>query len=192
MRLLFLDIATDMGVAEGDPGDAPLLWTVTLGRPGDSFQTRMARATGWAIDKVMKAPPDICWLEAPVRAGGMTGATTAHTQAILQGYVAVIMGAFSYRRIPIEQVGVSKIRKFVIGKGNLKGDRAKAEVDRVCRAEGFRPRNLNESDAWAGWRWAAAKYKGRPAPRHLWVEPELKLDNEAREAPRRRRIAGGH
>lgn len=171
-EIWFLDVAGNMGVAQGPPGKIPRLYTVPISKEHDDHEDAFGRATLWIAEQLSLTQPRAVFIEAP-RGASVWGNTNADTNMRLIGLWAAIAGVVKARKIHCQRGSVSTIRKFFIGVGNMPGPQAKKEVIRVCRSLGWDVANDNEADAAAGWLWACSLYdKTLAPPRALWMPRE--------------------
>lgn len=168
-ELIFLDVASKMGCADGIIGKSPRLYTVSLSREADGFFTGPARGARWAAERLYVSRPRAVYIEAPPQVGAMHGHTNAKTITDLIGLVKAIGAIFENAGIPTHTAHVGTVRKWFLGAGNMKGDVAKRDAARIARALGWAPNNLDEADAAAGWHWACGLHGGFEQPKHLWI-----------------------
>ena len=56
--VLALDIATVTGVCEGRAGEAPRMYTMRFGNPGDEHEDAFERALRWIAERLQVDRPD--------------------------------------------------------------------------------------------------------------------------------------
>ena len=157
-RILALDVATRMGVAEGEPGLSPVLTVVRLGREGDDHADIFARAALWITRRMLDDPPDFVVLEQPVG---------VHDSSLLMGLRGVMLGIVRAHRVKLTEVPVATWRLYFLGAGNLKGNIAKARAVDLCARLGWgNDIDHNAAEAAGMWLWACAKIAPRAVPRH--------------------------
>ena len=149
---MFLDAATQCGVAEGPTDGQPRLYTVNFAARDDAHV--FARAQGWLARRLSQPPiPKAIWIEEPQR-GRWDNATYR-----LVGLGAALSGTAVLFGVPAHFANVRTIRKYTLRRGDLPGDDAKRLAMRLARASGLDPNNLDEADAWAGWMFACSLYR---------------------------------
>lgn len=153
--ILALDVASEMGVAEGPINGLPCLYTISLARRGEERTRKISRAAEWAIKRINEGPrPFAVYIEDPL----VLRMRSAATQRLLTSYADTIAGLFDLKRIPVHFVSVRTVRAAILHNGSMKGNAAKEACMRLARLEGLDPQNDNEGDAWAIWRWATSLY----------------------------------
>lgn len=158
MRILALDVATRMGVADGQPGERPALTTVNLGRELDTHADVFARACLWIVRRILDQRPHKIITEQPVG---------IHDSALLMGLRGVMLGLARAHDVPVVEVSVQTWRRYFLGHGNLKKDAAKARAVETCALLGW-GHGIDHNAAEAGgiWLWACAREQPRMVPRH--------------------------
>ena len=157
MRILALDVATRMGVADGEPGSTPALATVNLGRELDTHADVFARAALWITRRLLSEPPDLVVLEQPVG---------VHDSSLLMGLRGIMIGLTRAHDIKLREVAVATWRLYFIGQGNLKRDIAKARAVDLCGRLGWSAPDHNAAEAAGIWLWACVQVAPRMVPRH--------------------------
>lgn len=152
-RILFLDIATQMGWCMGAPGARPTSGTRRLGRKGAPDEAVFGDMLSWLGELLTEARFARVVFEAPV-GPGMAGKTNFKTMRRLNGLCAIAEAVCHQTRHPVFQASAASIRKVVLGNGRPKD--AKAAVMAEMRARGFDPSDDNEADAIAGWLYTVA------------------------------------
>jgi len=157
-RILALDVATRMGVAEGEPGLIPVLTTINLGRDYDDHADVFARAALWITRRMLDDRPDFVVLERPVG---------IHDSALLLGLRGVMLGLVRAHDVKVIEVAVATWRVYFLGSGKLKKAVAKARAVDTCALLGWgRDLDHNAAEAAGMWLWACAKIAPRAVPRH--------------------------
>lgn len=140
-----------------------------------------ARAIEWIAYLTKVERFDRAVIEAPIPERALGSHTNAWATALKFALIGSLGGALRLRQIDLRFGNIQRVRKFVIGHGNIKSERAKPAVMRVCRALGWTPKNNDEGDAAALWLWACGEVAPRLTPRldpiSLGVNP---LDPSAR------------
>lgn len=164
--IVALDIATQTGVAVGEPGGAPRAWSEDLGKRA-SEEARFSKAL-WLTDKLIKEhKPEFLAVEAAI--GGR------EASAFLIGLVACVRGCAYNRNVPVKVYHRSSILKHFVGKALTARDfpglgkaRAKAAIkDTViarCRLLGWEVDGADAADAAALWDYACALEGAQVAP----------------------------
>lgn len=146
-----LDIASNMGVCEGAPGETPRLYTVRLASGDVDHGAAFAKAIKWMAQRLLVSRPDWIVIEAPIPAAAMNGGTNAATLAMLWGLAACIEGTARAKNVPVRRLAIRQVRKNFIGIGNLKGPEAKRRTVALCKALGWSPQGHDSADAAACW-----------------------------------------
>jgi Holliday junction resolvasome RuvABC endonuclease subunit len=147
MIIVALDLASQTGVAVGEPASKPILFTEKLGLSGCHHGERMAEAMRMMNRIIKQYEPSLIVLEAPLKLPG----TRADIEQVLMGLRGCVMGVAHMHHIQFEQHAVQTIRKHFIGHGRLKRKAAKAATIARCKQLGWNPRNDDEADAAALW-----------------------------------------
>jgi hypothetical protein len=156
MRILALDVATRMGVAEGLPGETPQLYSIDFSRPKGDTVDIFAAATRWARKTFETLPPRKAYLE---------GLVPKYDKTVQCGLWAIIAGAAHVNGVPIEVVPVQTWRAFVLGNGKLPRREAKTRAIQICAQLGWRVRNDDEAEAACIWLYACSLQAPKLAPR---------------------------
>ena len=162
MLIVALDLATQTGVAVGDPGRPPRAFSVDLGK-SKSEDFRFSKALTLTHQLIQEHKPDLIVIEAPVG-----GPKTSH---FLVGLVACVRGCCFNRGVALESHSIAAIRKHFLGghvtsahykhlperarKGAARKDGKDAVMNR-CRALGWQVADDNAADAMALWDFAAS------------------------------------
>ena len=162
--ILALDIATNTGVALGDPANGlPKLWTVRFGAQGSSLEASFAAAIAWTKDRLLDDKPVRIVFESPMPPSFMKGHTNANTIRKLMGLAAIIGGtAHSMGFYNLAEASVRDIRQHFLGVTRLRSADAKKATIAKCRELGLNPRDDNAADAAALWFYAAGLHAAQP------------------------------
>lgn len=159
MRILALDVATNVGICVGESGADPRAWSVYLGDPPD--ERRFSNALSMAHGLIENHNPDLIVVEAAIG-----GPKTSH---YLVGLVACVRGCAYNRGVQVKSAALGTVRKHFLGKAiatrdfpHLKQAAAKkaikAEVMKRCALLGWPVDTDDEADAVAIWDWACAEF----------------------------------
>ena len=155
--LAFLDLATNVGVAVGQPSSDPRFWTHTLPSTGDDIG-RFARAYDeWLHDFITVEQPALVAFEAPILSAGKTSISTARKLTGLAWHTEFVCGA---RQVAYFEANLMTIKKRVAGSGKAQKD----DMIAVARRYGWQVRTEHEADACAGWAFTVEC----KAPAHAW------------------------
>ena len=170
MRICCLDIAGQTGVAFGEPGEKPTLLTANFTREGegssmDGVAEAAGRAIQWFAEFTMVEKFDRLVIEAPIPEAALGGHTNAWSTALKFALCGALGGAARLRGIELRFANIQRVRKFVIGRGNVRSELAKPAVMVVCRALGWKPKNRDEGDAGAVFLWACSEVAPAKTPR---------------------------
>ena len=162
--ILALDIATNTGVALGDPrAGLPKLWTVRFGAQGSSLEASFAEAIAWTKDRLIDDKPSMIAFESPMAPSFMKGHTNANTIRKLMGLAAVIGGtAHGMGFYNLAEASVRDIRQHFLGTTRLRSADAKKATIARCRDIGLDTRDDNQADACALWCFAARLHPMQP------------------------------
>ena len=160
MMILALDIATQTGIAVGEPDSKPTCWSVDLGK-GRSEDARFSSVLALTHKLIEQYKPDLIVPEAFI--GGK------NASAYLIGLVACVRGCAANRGIQCEMVFPATVRKHFMGKAltskhypGLSQARAKLAIKRDvkarCETLGWAVPDLDAADAAATWDWGCATY----------------------------------
>lgn len=154
--ILALDVASQMGVAEGRVGETPRSYTVDLGDNNLTMPERAAKATLWIARRMLVDHPDWIYIEAPLNPVASRSADATIVSLTLFGAIA---GPAQGKLKNVRLGNVQAVRRAFIGSGRPTHpkDRSKA----MCRALGWSPKTLDEADALALWWWAGTKHAPR-------------------------------
>lgn len=166
MKVLALDIATQMGVAVGESGESPVAWSVDLGK-GCSEDARFSTALQISAALVKDHAPGLVAIEAPIG-----GPKTSH---YLVGLVACVRGVCANRGITILMCDIGSVRKHFTGRAWTARDfprltKAKAKeaikgkVLERCRLLKWQVPDHDAADAAATWDFACATMGAMTAP----------------------------
>lgn len=164
--ILFLDIATTTGWAEGLPGERPISGRLRLVSDGGPNYEAYDKLHDFLIDRFKLNRYRAVIFEKPMSPSHMAGRTTAATIRRLIGLCEVaewVCRRSGYYGSSVMTADVHDVRKHLLGGRPAKGD-AKREVIAALRGLGFDPADDNEADAIAGWLYAAAQVDPKAAP----------------------------
>lgn len=160
--ILFLDIATTTGWAEGLPGDRPVSGKLRLAPEGSKPAAIFGGMLAFLGARLSAFRYRMIVYEAPMDPRHMK--TNINTARVLLGLPAVVEAvAHQTGHHAIREANVHDVRKHLLGGRPAKGD-AKREVIASLRGLGFDPADDNEADAIAGWLYAAAQVDPKAAP----------------------------
>jgi len=164
--IVALDIATNTGIAVGEPGSVPLLWSENLGKQA-SEEARFSKAL-WLTNRLVKEhEPEFLAVEAAIG-----GRDASH---YLIGLLACVRGCAHNRGVPVKVYHRSSILKHFVGKALTSRDfpglnkaRAKAAIKQTvvdrCRLLGWEVADDDAADAGALWDYACALRGVQAAP----------------------------
>lgn len=159
MKVLALDIATQMGCAFGRPLTAPAAWSVSFDDLRE-HDARFAKALRFIRVMHQKLNPDLIAIEAPIG-----GKDASH---YLIGLVAVMRAQAADLGIQTVEYNIGSVRKHFIGKHFTKKDFPsltdtaaakiiKGKVLTQCRAYGWQVTDYDQADACALWDYACSR-----------------------------------
>jgi hypothetical protein len=152
--LLALDVAIHTGVAEGEPGNAPNIFSVNFGRGSDTPDI-FAAAVKWAARTFETCPPKLLIVE---------GLVPKFDKTIQCGLWAIFTGFARVNNVPVRTTAVQTWRAYVLGDGRLPKREAKTRAIAVCTQLGWKVRNDDEAEAGCLWLWGCAQVAPRLAP----------------------------
>lgn len=139
-RVLALDLATNIGMAIGDPRELPAHRSFTLPSTGDDVGRFLDAFDIWLSDTITVERPTICAFEAPIIHAGKTSYLTARKLMCLAGHTEFVLRR---RDVPCFEGNVTQVKKFFAGSGRAQ----KGDVMAVARRLGLDPKNDDEADA---------------------------------------------
>ncbi|WP_099863801.1 hypothetical protein [Pararhizobium haloflavum] len=155
--ILALDIASNCGWAEGEPGEEPRFGSVRLAPDGSSQAAIFGGMIQFLGSRLQAFRPRTIVFEAPELFRLRSGKATRHTIEVLFGLPAVMQGvAYRMGVHDLQEATSNDVRGFFIGKRNLKRAEAKREVVAACRRRGWDVKNDDEADALALWSFMSA------------------------------------
>lgn len=169
MRILALDLATNTGVALGEPGAIPSCWTEQLGSAGDTHAARFSQGLLFIRQALRSYRPDLIVIEQPIAAGAKGGADRIFIAA---GLRACIMGEARLASVRCREFAVATVRKHFIGTSRMNRTAAKSATIAECVRRGWIVANDNEADAAALWDLACAKSGFQVSPGGLFSQLE--------------------
>lgn len=138
MRILALDPATNMGVADGLAGGTPALSVVRLRHsPEDEAEDLFGRAGEWLWRRIVLGKPDVLAIEQPIPPMKMRGVTSYAMTKLSHGLYGALIGIAKAAGAEIMPVHIATWRKCVLGKGNMPGVDAKRAMMEQCRRLGW-------------------------------------------------------
>lgn len=146
-RILALDLATSTGWCHGEPGTKPQLGSVRFA-PDGTIAARGCALLDWMSDHSAFFDPWLIVYEAPLKHDRQSSQQSARTAFGLS--MAVEM--FCHRQgLRCMEGNVQMARNAVLGRGH----HGKQSAWEACRHFGLNPPDLDASDAWVIWRYAA-------------------------------------
>ncbi|XAI96298.1 Holliday junction resolvase [Microcystis phage Mae-JY30] len=150
--ILFLDLATVTGWAEGEPGGRATAGRVRLGAGGDPGAICMAFNAFLAPRLAAFRPARVIY-EMPF----LAGIKNANTVMITWGLAFVTVGLCKHYGVRAQDANLNTIRKHVLGTvPRGKGVDVKGIVMNHVRGLGYEPEDDNVADAICGWLYACA------------------------------------
>lgn len=153
--ILALDVAICTGVAEGEPGTTPNIFSIDFGRGKDSGDI-FAAAIKFARRTFETAPPRLLILESLV---------PQYDKTIQCGIWSIMEGHARLNGVPVREAPIQTWRAFVLGNGRMPKREAKTRAIQVCTTLGWKVRNDDEAEAACIWLWACAQEAPKLAPR---------------------------
>jgi hypothetical protein len=163
MRIAALDVATQTGVAIGEPGGRPALSTVKLRRDlTDGHIDLFAYATGWIDRFLSQQKVDVLALEMPV---------AIHDSTLVFGLRGIIAGHARRSGARVIEATVAQWRLYALGDGKLPGPKAKQRaVDLVARLGWWDTGDLtlthDAAEAACLWLWGCSRVAPKEVQRH--------------------------
>lgn len=173
--IIALDVASNMGVAEGYADQPPRCYSVKLLKPLEATPAGMNRARAWLAERLRLGRPDYFVLEKriPTMNGkGNTSMRALLSQITLSSELISVALAKDLTPIPHPKVDLEDyrfsispqtVRAAFLGDGSLKGDVAKRRAKELCARLGWSVANGDEADAAAVWWWASTIVAPRTA-----------------------------
>lgn len=167
MKILALDLSSNIGIAVGNPGSVPLCWSEHIGGPPDD--RRFSNAIRLTSRLIKEHEPEFIAIEAAI--GGR------NSSMFLVGLVACVRGVAFMRGIPCEAMSIGAIRKHFLGKHLTSKDfpgltkvqvrkEIKGRVIARAKALGANPKDDDAADAVALHDYACAtkapRYQAKP------------------------------
>ena len=153
--ILCLDLATQMGWCEGEPGGKATSGTHRLAPQGAHPAAISGGLIEWLGQRLTTFRYRMIAYEAPMDPRHMK--TNINTARLLLGLCAIVEGV-AYQTghgQRLREVNVHDVRKHLLGGRPPKGE-AKTQVTRMVTALGHKPADDNEADAIAIWHYASA------------------------------------
>ncbi len=184
--ILALDVASQMGVAEGRAGEVPRSYTVRLGDSECSMAERAGKATRWIAERLLINRPDWIYIEAPLTPNASKSADATVVALTLFGAIA---GPAECKLRNVRTGNVQTIRKAFLGHARPSYPKQRAKA--MCEALGWSPKTLDEADALALWWHSTTKHAPRfytPIPPTLQAKINSPIDvAEAAKTERNRK-----
>jgi hypothetical protein len=152
---LALDVAIRTGVAEGEPGDRPNLFSIDFGRPKGEPEEIFAAAYKWGRKTFEVAPPRLVVIE---------GLVPQFDKTIQCGLWAIFTGIATANHVPVRVVPVQTWRAWVLGNGRLPKREAKTRAIAVCTQLGWHVKNDDEAEAGCLWLFGCAQVEPKLVP----------------------------
>jgi hypothetical protein len=159
--ILALDAATRTGVAQGAPGETPVLDTVSFKRELDDDFDIWARAQVWLIRRLNAAVE----ADRPIELLVLEGLVPQYDKTIQCGIYACFGAVARNKRIPIMWAMPQTWRAVILGDGKLKTAVAKTRAVSVAAQLGWNPQGHDEAEAACLWLWACTKVAPRQVQR---------------------------
>lgn len=188
-RILAIDCATRFGFAFGEAGQKPVSGSKWFTRDGKkpkggsiSNGAKFSNALRYAAEAAKEFNPTHIYCEAPIAPNAKTGQTSTAVMLVLYGLPAALQGMFyTLGHHHWDFAHQSSVRSHFIGKGNGKGEAAKAAVQRKCVALGWMnwtdpDISTDRADALALWSYAEM----REAPKLCQPVDELFVNSLSR------------
>lgn len=155
--ILALDIATNLGWAEGEPGGTPRFGSLRLAPDGSSQAAVFGGMIGFLGTRLQAFKPRTIIFEAPELFRLRSGRATRATIEVLFGLPAVMQGvAYRMGVYDLQEATRNDVTAFFIGKRTIKRDQGKKEVVAECHRRGWNVQNDDEGDACALWSFMCA------------------------------------
>jgi hypothetical protein len=164
--ILALDVATTTGIAEGEVGSIPSLWSEKFKTSKeDDHADVFGRCLKWMANRLDERngqrKPDAVYIEAPLTPGAPGVKTNSDTTLRLIGMWGALAGAVKCKRgIVYREASVQQVRRVFIGHGTVDGggQEAKRRVMAMCRLLNWSPNDDNAGDAAALWHYAGTRH----------------------------------
>ena len=148
MRILALDPATNMGVADGLAGGVPKLSVVRLRlKPEDEAEDLFGRAGEWLWRRIVLGKPDVLAIEQPIPPMKMKGVTSYQMTKISHGLYGALIGIAKAAGAEVMPVHIATWRKCVLGHGRMPGADAKRAMMEQCRRLGWAAETHDAAEA---------------------------------------------
>ena len=154
--ILALDLARQMGWAEGIPGETPTYGTHKLAPEGSEPMAVFGGALDFVARRMQATRYRMLIYEAPFDPRVMGFKTNVNTARILIGLPAIVEGvAYQMGHYNIREADVNEVRFFLLGAKPKKAEGKRLVADHL-RMLGYEPQDDNASDALALWHFAAS------------------------------------
>ena len=148
---MFLDLATTLGWAEGEPGERAVCGTQRLGRPKATAGEIMSNYMDFIVPRIQSFRPGLIVFESPF----IPKQLNANTTRVLWGLGAHTEMVAHRFGIQCREANLNTIRKAVLG-FVPRGDGVKETVISHVRTLGYDPADDNAADALLGWIYACS------------------------------------
>lgn len=154
--ILALDLATQLGWAEGIPGEKPTYGTHRLAPTGSEPAAIFAGMLEFIALRMQAVKYRMVIYEAPFDPRVMGFKTNVNTARMLLGLPAIVEGVcYQMGIFNLREANVNDVRFFLLGH-KPRSKEGKGEVFRFLQALGHNPPDDNASDALALWLYAAS------------------------------------
>lgn len=148
------------GIAEGKPGDKPILETAIFANDDMDGPTEIfGRAAAYFTRRLTLTSAHVLAIETPL---------VVHNALIVVGIYGIIVGLARAHGMFVMPVTINTWRKFALGSGRLDGQTAKREAMKLCKQLKWQAVDHNSAEAACIFLWAssqrAPKIAQRPEP----------------------------
>jgi hypothetical protein len=158
------DLATTTGACDGAPGSVPRSWTWQM--KGQTREQRFGMLLAYADQYFAESLPDAVFVEAPLPLAVKRQRQHLDSESavsVLRGMIAILTASASRAGVRrIQAIDVQDARHAFLGHSPGAGE-GKEAVWRMCKALGWAPANLDESDSMAIWAMGCAMVNPRIA-----------------------------
>lgn len=161
--ILCLDLATQMGFCEGEPGEKPTSGTVRLAPKGSSSAAVYGGLVDWLATRLTTFKYRMVVFEAPIDPRWQKQPRSAATARLLLGLCGITEGiCYQTGHFRVMEANVQDVRFHVLGVKPPSGQGKPMVMDRL-RVLGHQFKDDNEADAIAVWLYATALADSRIA-----------------------------